>query len=207
MLGLLLLSASRRWQQILALYYGGPGLTAVGLVWALVIVGLFENPVFTGDPVGALPVVNLLLVGFGIPALIALVLGSWLTKREGHAAFASVSQLVALVLTFALLTLQVRQAFHGSVLRGGEISDAEMWSYSITYLVFGTALLALGIRLDRALLRHASLVVMLIAVGKVFLFDTSELHDLWRVVSYLGLGLSLMFLAWLYRRFVVVART
>jgi uncharacterized membrane protein len=47
---------------------------------------------------------------------------------------------------------------------------------------------------------------MLIAVGKVFLFDTSELHDLWRVVSYLGLGLSLMFLAWLYRRFVVVAR-
>lgn len=206
-LGLLLMSASRRWQQILALYYGGPGLAAVGLVWALAIVGLFENPVFTGDPVGALPVVNLLLVGFGIPALIALVLGHWLTKREGHAAFASVSQLVALVLTFALLTLQVRQAFHGSVLRGGSISDAEMWSYSITYLVFGTALLALGIRLDRALLRHASLVVMLIAVGKVFLFDTSELHDLWRVVSYLGLGLSLMFLAWLYRRFVVVART
>jgi uncharacterized membrane protein len=50
-------------------------------------------------------------------------------------------------------------------------------------------------------LRYASLVVMAATVIKVFLFDTSELRDLWRVISFLGLGLSLMALAWMYRRF------
>ena len=54
-------------------------------------------------------------------------------------------------------------------------------------------------------LRYASLLVMLLAVGKVFLFDTAQLKDLYRVVSFLGLGVSLMLLAYLYNRFVFAA--
>jgi uncharacterized membrane protein len=50
--------------------------------------------------------------------------------------------------------------------------------------------------------RYASLVVMLLAVLKVFLYDTRELRDLYRVISFLGLGASLLFLAFLYQRFV-----
>ncbi len=206
-LGLLLTWASKRLQDPPALYFGGPTLAGFSLMWALLIVGLIENPVFSGDPVGGLPVINLLWFGYGVPAVVALLLGSWLSKREKFEMFGPASQALALVLAFVLLTLQVRQAFHGTILKGGGVSDAEMWSYSIAYLLFGTALLIFGIRVDRALLRHASLAVMLVAVGKVFLFDTSELHDLWRVVSYLGLGVSLMFLAWLYRRFVIAVKT
>ena len=44
--------------------------------------------------------------------------------------------------------------------------------------------------------------VMMLAVAKVFLYDTGNLGDLYRVLSYLGLGLSLLLLAWLYQRFV-----
>ena len=43
---------------------------------------------------------------------------------------------------------------------------------------------------------------MLAAVAKVFLSDTSHLRDLYRVVSFLGLGASLLLLAFLYQRFV-----
>ena len=52
------------------------------------------------------------------------------------------------------------------------------------------------------LLRMASLLVMLLAAGKVFLFDVGRLGDLYRVLSFLGLGVSLLLIAYLYQRFV-----
>jgi uncharacterized membrane protein len=39
-------------------------------------------------------------------------------------------------------------------------------------------------------------------VAKVFLYDTANLSDLYRVFSFLGLGASLLLLAWVYQRFV-----
>ena len=53
-------------------------------------------------------------------------------------------------------------------------------------------------------MRVASLVVMLLTVGKVFLYDASELTGLWRIVCFLGLGLCLLALSWFYSRFVFV---
>ena len=53
-----------------------------------------------------------------------------------------------------------------------------------------------------ALALDIGLAVMLLAVGKVFLYDTANLADLYRVFSFLGLGVSLLLLAWVYQRFV-----
>jgi uncharacterized membrane protein len=52
------------------------------------------------------------------------------------------------------------------------------------------------------MLRYASLAVMLLVIAKVFLYDMANLSDLWRVFSFLGLGVSLLALAWVYQRFV-----
>ncbi len=43
------------------------------------------------------------------------------------------------------------------------------------------------------------------AVFKVFLFDTSSLEGIYRVLSLFGLGGALFVLAYLYRRFVFPA--
>ena len=43
---------------------------------------------------------------------------------------------------------------------------------------------------------------MLLAVGKVFLYDTAELEGLYRVFSFFGLGFSLLGLSYVYTRFV-----
>ena len=37
---------------------------------------------------------------------------------------------------------------------------------------------------------------------KAFLWDMASLSDLWRVASFLGLGLALIGIGYLYRRFV-----
>ena len=69
-------------------------------------------------------------------------------------------------------------------------------------MVFGCLLLAAGVRWRAKGARWASLPVMLLAVGKVFLFDAASLSGLYRVLSFLGLGLSLVALGWVYQRFV-----
>ena len=43
---------------------------------------------------------------------------------------------------------------------------------------------------------------MLGAVLKVFLWDAAGLDGLWRVLSFFGMGLSLLAISWLYARFV-----
>src|SRR5438067_346820 len=54
-------------------------------------------------------------------------------------------------------------------------------------------------------LRLAGLGLTAVVVAKVFLVDMSGLDGLWRVLSFLGLGLGLMALGALYRRFGGVA--
>ena len=67
------------------------------------------------------------------------------------------------------------------------------------------ALLALGMWRRRADLRQAGLAEVAIAAAKVFLLDMAGLGGLWRVLAFLGLGLTLIGLAAAYRRFVLPA--
>ena len=51
-------------------------------------------------------------------------------------------------------------------------------------------------------LRWVSLTMMVVTIGKVFLYDLGQLRDLYRVVSLLGLALSLIVVSLAYQRFV-----
>jgi uncharacterized membrane protein len=39
-----------------------------------------------------------------------------------------------------------------------------------------------------------------IVIGKIFLIDMAGLEGFWRVAAFMGLGLALLGLAWLYRK-------
>ena len=162
---------------------------------------LVFNPLWTRTGVGGLPVLNHLLWLYGAPAALAL-LAAWLRTRRGEVVLPRLLGVAGMGMALVLLTLEVRQAFHGEVLKGGSMAASEKYAYSIAWVLFGTVLLILGILTKGPVLRFSSLAVMLLAVGKVFLYDTAELKDLYRVFSFLGLGLSLLLLAFLYQRFV-----
>jgi uncharacterized membrane protein len=55
---------------------------------------------------------------------------------------------------------------------------------------------------DRAL-RLVGLAIIGLAAAKVFLLDMAGLAGLWRVLSFLGLGLALIGVGAVYRRFVI----
>ena len=183
------------------LLWGFRVLAVVATAHVFLLQVLLDNPLWSGDPVGDWPLVNLLLLSYGVPAVFGV-----LFLREGvlqgARAIASIAGAAALLLFLVEISLEVRHAFHGSVLRGGGTGNAEWYSYSAAWIVYAGVLLALGILRGHAILRYASLAVLMLTVGKVFLLDMAALSGLWRAVSFLGLGASLVAIGWLYQRFV-----
>jgi len=174
---------------------------ALGLVEGLGIPGLLYNPLFHDTPVGETVFLNKLLFLYALPALLAVLLAREF-QNAGKKVAARLAGSAALAFAFLTITLEVRQAFHGPLLQMGETTNAEMYSYSLAWVLFATALLVAGILTRGPVLRFGSAVIMLLSVGKVFLVDTAHLEGLLRVFSLLGLGVSLMLLAFLYQKFV-----
>ena len=56
-------------------------------------------------------------------------------------------------------------------------------------------------------MRYASPAVFMLTTAKLFVFDMSELTGLFRVASFVGLGLSLIGVGYLYQRYVFPGRT
>ncbi|MDX1388159.1 MAG: DUF2339 domain-containing protein [Acidobacteriota bacterium] len=175
------------------------GWLAVG--FALVVPGFVQNPLLTHQIVGGTKIFNGVLWVYGVPAILAVLFARMLQSR-GLGVSARIAGSSALALGFLTLTLEVRQAFHGTVLLGGGTTNAEMYTYSLVWILFAIALLTAGIATRGTVLRYGSATVMAVAIGKVFLFDTAQLRDLYRVLSLFGLGVTLMVLAYLYQRFV-----
>jgi uncharacterized membrane protein len=112
----------------------------------------------------------------------------------------------ALLLAFVWVTLETKHAFQGSRLVAWHRSDGEYYAYSLAWLCFAFALLAAGLWRSKPALRYGALAVLLVAVLKVFISDMAGLQGLYRVASFLGLGLSLVAIGWIYQRFVYPVR-
>jgi uncharacterized membrane protein len=159
------------------------------------------NPIWANQNVGEMPLLNPLLLTFGFPIIWTRELASEVGAL-GKAWIKPYANMAMLALAFVLVTFEVRQLFHGAYLDTGDTTNLEVYAYSLAWLLFSLALLFLGtLRGDHAI-RIASLGVMILTAGKVFLYDASQLEGLMRVLSFLGLGLSLLGISWFYTRFV-----
>ena len=104
-----------------------------------------------------------------------------------------------MILALFYLTLEVRRFFHGEIL-SGPTSDAEQYSYSTAWLLFGVALLAVGFFLRSPPARLLALGVITLTIAKVFIIDTASISGIYRALSVIGLGVVLLGIGWLYQR-------
>jgi uncharacterized membrane protein len=186
-----------------AVLWGGVTLGAVVLARIVVLGLVVYDPLWSHQLIGTTPVFNTLLLVYAFPAVAAVFLARDFAG-SGRTELSWIAAIAAFALSFIYVSMNVRQIYAGTYLDQTAIGNAEVYTYSAVWLVCGVALLfAAVLRRDFAM-RVASLVVMLVTVGKVFLYDASELTGLWRVVSFLGLGLCLLALSWFYTRFVFV---
>jgi uncharacterized membrane protein len=170
-------------------------MTLAGIVIGLAIA---QNPLLTGDPVGG-SFLNLILLGYGLPAILAGTLA--LIVRGTRPRFYSIiAVVVAVALAITYLTLEVTTLFHGPVLTRGRATDAEQYTYSAVWLGFGVLLLLAGFLLRSQPARLASAAVVVLTIAKVFLVDMAGLTGVYRALSFIGLGLVLVGIGWLYQR-------
>jgi uncharacterized membrane protein len=71
---------------------------------------------------------------------------------------------------------------------------------SAMWALVGVAALVIGLRRDMRGVRAGALALLLVAVGKVFMYDLATLTSVYRVVSFVGLGLLLLAGAFAWQR-------
>lgn len=74
------------------------------------------------------------------------------------------------------------------------------FTYSAWFMLFGAILLAAGFWRRSSFLRWQALVLLAASIAKVFLVDTSELSQGYRILSFLGLGALLLGVSFVYQR-------
>lgn len=191
----------------LALWRRGGGLLASRAAPAVLVIAaahltwyslVLHNPLWSPQAVGGWPLANLLLPLFtALPiclVLLARIRPDWAERLDR--ALQPVA--MAIIALFAWSTL--RHAFHGTLLTAPGLPQSEDILRSLLGIVLAVGYLLWGIATQRHSWRIASLVLMLAAVAKVFLFDASGLEGLLRIASFVALGFSLIGIGWLYSR-------
>ena len=171
------------------------GLSLAAIVFGLL---LLENPLLTGADVGGV-FFNLLLLGYALPAVLALLLSYSVAGRR-KTSYANTIAAFALVLALTYVTFEIRRLYHGPILSRGPTTGAEQYTYSIAWLAFGVVLLGTGVIFNSQRARLASAVVIALTIAKVFVIDISMLSDVYRALSFICLGLVLLPIGWFYQR-------
>lgn len=172
--------------------------TAAATVYSLFYSLILHNPLWADQAVGVWPLGNLLvplygLAGWGVWQLVRMNPWPWLkVERAG--------QIITMLLVSGFAWSVLRQIFHGSLLTQDGVTGTENILRSVLLVALAIGFLLWGIRRQAHDWRIASLILMIGAVGKVFLFDASGLEGLARIASFIVLGFSLIGIGWLYSR-------
>ncbi|MFY9609388.1 MAG: DUF2339 domain-containing protein [Blastocatellia bacterium] len=117
--------------------------------------------------------------------------------------------LVAVANLFAIIGLSAEAIGHfEQLMRGGGLASDTMFdlhlaqrlSLSVVWMVYGGLMLAIGLWRRNKLLRIMALALLSITIVKVFFFDLSSLEKLYRIISFIVLGVILLGVSFLYQR-------
>ncbi|GAB1479600.1 DUF2339 domain-containing protein [Paracoccaceae bacterium] len=178
------------------------GAIAAGLVFVSLT---FANPLIDSYGPAASALVygpqpfDTLLLAYGLPGALLLalalrlkLLADWPRLRLG------VICAGAGLLAF-WVALEIRRFWQGDWLAVPGVRQEELYSYTVALILLGAGLLYQAIASRSVGLRRVAMAVIGLTAAKVFLIDAAGLSGLTRVLSFLGLGLSLAGLAWLNR--------
>ncbi len=147
------------------------------------------------------------IVAFGCAAWIATKAAS--EEQAGAFPWAGIaggSVIAVNALIMIAVCLEIHSYWWNQVSGGqgwGNFHEHRMYAqftYSAWTMLFGAVLLAAGFWKSSAFLRWQALILIAGSIGKVFLVDTSELSQGYRILSFLGLGVLLLAVSFAYQR-------
>ena len=124
---------------------------------------------------------------------------AWLHRRYGdmksRPAVIAATLVAAQVMSVVLLTREIHAFF---AMREGNFTREMM--VSVTWAVYATALIVIGLQRRYAPIRYFAIGLFAITIGKVFFSDLAELQRIYRVMSVIALGITLMLTSYLYQK-------
>lgn len=102
--------------------------------------------------------------------------------------------------TLIALSLEVWDLFGRTQALGLERWLAQQLGLSVLWTLYAGGLIAIGLARRSPLLRWQALALFSLVVAKVFLYDMSSLDRIYRIISFLVLGLLLMGVSFAYQR-------
>jgi uncharacterized membrane protein len=183
---------------------------AVALL-AAVFVRLVLNPdVFQYEPRGPVRIFNWYLYAYELSAAAMIAAGWWFSTTDDRivGGLPHASRLLpaaAGILLFVLLNIEIAD-FYAT---GPEITFrfgagvSQDLTYTIGWLFFGMLLLAVGIWRRSHATRVAAVILIAVTTCKCFLYDLASLEGLYRVASFVGLGMSLILVSMVLQKFVL----
>ncbi|HEX2987871.1 MAG TPA: DUF2339 domain-containing protein [Chloroflexota bacterium] len=146
-------------------------------------------------------VTNLRAAAFAILTLGMLAHYALLAARSGELQWSSralsVLQVVVGLVVFELITAETWSALSVSDNTG----SLRQMGLSVVWVVYSILLMSFGIWRRMMALRFLALALFEITIIKVFLYDLSSLEPLYRIFSFIGLGLFLLATSYLYQRY------
>jgi uncharacterized membrane protein len=132
--------------------------------------------------------------------VIALSYGlAWLYHRNteaaaGRAAAIATSLIAAQILSLVLLTTQIEAYWSGL-----DVTLTRELMTSVTWALYATVLIVIGLRRDYAPIRYFAIVLFAATSLKVFTVDLWIMNRVYRVLSIIGLGVALLVSSFLYQ--------
>lgn len=189
-----------------------PGLfIAVLAFWLVLVKGIAYAPLDSYSPFFNVRASSFAVVIGGM-ALLAIWLRTneplldWLPDAAAGVAIAAV------FLLLGMLTAETRDIFEQQLYRAGQLSpdaseefsrleNLKQLSLSGLWMVYGGVLMGIGIWRRSRGVRMLSIALLGIAILKIFAYDLSFLDALYRIFSFIGLGLILLAASYFYQKY------
>jgi len=145
--------------------------------------------------IGSTRIFNVMLLAYGAPALIAL-----LVYRFHYQRLQRVALVLAGLIAFIFVSLEIRHLWQGELRLSASTGSGELYTYSVVWLCMAITAMLAGAWRYGANCSRVGLGLMLLVIAKIFLVDMSDLDGLLRVASFMGLGLGMLLVSYLYQR-------
>jgi uncharacterized membrane protein len=112
----------------------------------------------------------------------------------------AVSALILIAFSLEIHSYWWLRSWRGDAYRYRDYLIYAQFSYSALFMLYGSALLTIGFVKRSAFLRWQALVLIAATIAKVFLLDMNDLSSGLRILSFIGLGVLLLCVSYVYQR-------
>lgn len=133
---------------------------------------------------------------------IASVIFKYKKQQDSNAAFSRVVGLLGVFVLWSLLTMQIYSFWY---CRDKYLEPIENWSFianmnvSVMWAVYALVLMIFGFIRKVPMHRYISLCIFALLLIKVFLYDTRNLENIYRITAFLATGVIMVGVSYLYQ--------